>query len=167
MIFDLSQQEAGGHSVVAGQMAPGLPSTNSTPCISLWQPWAQWVVLGWKTIETRTHPRFESLAGKRIGIHAAKVWDKQAIHIARSYLTDEQFEQTYQLLQESQHNSLGGKVLGTVFVNEHRLLDTDDAPAALIECQTVRFGLLLRDPIQLAVPFPVTGRQGIFHVQLP
>lgn len=170
MISDLSKTEAGGHPVVACQMAPGPtsdlcpPTSVLVPCISLWQPWAQWIMLGWKTIETRTHARFESLTGQRIGVHAAKVWDKQAIHIARPYLTDAQFDQTFETFRVHHHDS--GKVLGTVFVNEHRLLDSDDAPAALIECQTVRYGLLLRDPIKLAVPFPVTGRQGIFHVEL-
>jgi len=44
--------------------------------ISLWQPWATFVVLGWKTIETRTHSRFKSLAGQRIAIHAARAVDK-------------------------------------------------------------------------------------------
>jgi hypothetical protein len=169
VIFDLQQPGAGGPSAVAGQMPPSGSSTavpaDPLPCISLWQPWAQWVLLGWKTIETRYHPRFETLAGKRIGIHAAKVWDKQAIHIARAWLNDDQIAQTYELLRE--YNALGGKVLGTVFVNEHRLLDRDDSPAALSECETVRYGLILRDPIKFEVPFPVTGRQGIFHVTIP
>jgi hypothetical protein len=165
MISDLSRTEAGGASVIAGQKPPGLPSTVLVPCISLWRPWAEWVTLGWKTIETRLHPRFESLAGQRIGIHAAKVWDKAAMHAARQYLTDEQFEQTYVILRDNADNA--GKVLGTVFAKEHRLLDPDDAPAALIECQTIRFGLILREPNKFATPIAVTGRQGIFKVELP
>ena len=40
--------------------------------ISLHQPWATFVTLKWKTIETRTHQRFKSLVGKRIAIHAAQ-----------------------------------------------------------------------------------------------
>lgn len=120
---------------------------------------------GWKTIETRSHARFESLAGKTIGIHASKTWDSDAMRLARPYLTDEQFEQTYLILRDEKKNT--GAVLGTVFVNEHRFLDPDDSAAALIDCETPCFGLLLRDPIKLACPFPVTGQQGIFHVQLP
>lgn len=162
MISDLSQQEAGGPSVIAGQKTP---AGILVSCISLWMPWAQWVMLGWKPIETRTHERFETLAGKRIGIHASKKWDKNAIHIARPYLTDDQYHATLEMFRT--RADFGGKVLGTVFVNEHRLLDPADAPLALIECDTRRFGLLTRDPIKLPVPFPVTGRQGIFHVHLP
>lgn len=162
MISDLLKTEAGGPSVIAGQIAP---AGFVIPCISLWMPWAQWVIWGWKPIETRTHDRFESLPGKRTGIHAAKKWDRQAIHIARPYLTDDQFHETLELFRVHHHDA--GKVLGTVFVHEHRRLDPDDAKAALIECDTIRYGLILRDPQKLAVPFPVTGRQGIFHVQLP
>lgn len=47
--------------------------------ITLWQPWATWVVLGWKTIETRLHPRFASLAGQVIGIHAGLKFDDLAM----------------------------------------------------------------------------------------
>lgn len=151
MISDLEKTEGGS-------------SRLTTQVISLWQPWAQWVILGWKTIETRTHARFAKLAGQRIGIHAAKVWDKQAIHLARSYLTEDQIHQTFELLRVHHHDS--GKVLGTVFVNEHRILERADAPAALIECETVRFGLLLSLPIKFAVPVPAVGRQGIFHANL-
>src|SRR5579871_5814035 len=41
--------------------------------ISLWQPWASLVVLGHKTIETRSWPAPSSLIGKVIGIAATKV----------------------------------------------------------------------------------------------
>ena len=47
--------------------------------ISLWQPHASWVAMGWKTIETRTHDRFKSLAGRRIAVHAAQKVDTAAL----------------------------------------------------------------------------------------
>jgi hypothetical protein len=160
MISDLEKTEAGGQATAGGQKA-----LVTVPVISLWQPWAQWVVIGWKTIETRTHPRFETLAGKRIGIHAAQKWDKNAIHIARPYLTDDQFHQTLEMFRT--HHCDSGKILGTVFAKEHRLLDPDDAPAALIECATERFGLIFRDPLKLDPPIAVKGRQAIFHAEVP
>ena len=43
--------------------------------ITLWQPWATFVAMKWKTIETRTHQRFRSLKGQRIAIHAGKRFD--------------------------------------------------------------------------------------------
>lgn len=42
-------------------------------CISMWQPWAWWVMRGWKTIETRTHNRFKGLAGSG----SDRVWKLQ------------------------------------------------------------------------------------------
>lgn len=46
--------------------------------ISLWQPWAQLVVLGIKTLETRSWPCPPSLIGERIAFHAAKRVDGEA-----------------------------------------------------------------------------------------
>jgi hypothetical protein len=157
MISDL-EQTAAGDERAAGVI--------TIPIISLWQPWAQWVILGWKTIETRIHPRFETLAGKRIGIHSAKTWDKQAIHEARLYLTDDQVRQTYESLHDFFKND-AGKIIGTVFVREHRLTEPEDSQAALIECNTPRYGLYLRDPIKLDPPIAVKGRQAIFHAAIP
>ena len=44
--------------------------------ISLWQPWATFVTMKWKTIETRTHQWFNGLVGQRIAIHAAMNIDR-------------------------------------------------------------------------------------------
>ena len=69
------------------------------PIITLYPPWAIWVGLGWKTIETRTHPRFRSLVGKTIGIHSAIKWDETAIDAARPFLTNEQIFSTQRMLR--------------------------------------------------------------------
>jgi len=37
------------------------------PVITLWQPWASWVIEGRKRIETRTHDRLGSLATRPPG----------------------------------------------------------------------------------------------------
>ena len=145
MIADLEKIEAATATDLLGQKEPLL-------CISLWQPWAQWIILGWKTIETRLHPRFEKLAGKRIGIHAAHCWDRQGITAAREYLTPEQISQTYEMLAARKRD--GG----------HRLTEPEDAPRALIECETHRYGLFLRDHLKFSTPIPAIGRQGIFRV---
>ena len=47
--------------------------------ITLWQPWATFIALKWKTIETRTHSRFKSLVGQRIAIHAGRTVDRWGI----------------------------------------------------------------------------------------
>lgn len=136
------------------------------PIISLWQPWAQWVALGWKTIETRTHAKFKGLAGKRIGIHAAQRWDKDAHHLAQPFLTAEQLTATkfppYGLL--AAFADAPGKVICTAFVKEHKALSVADEQAALIECEsTMRFGLVLED-IQLIPFIPARGKQGIWYL---
>lgn len=133
--------------------------------ISLWQPWAQWVMLGWKTIETRLHNRFRGLVGQRIGIHAANVWDVKSMMAARDYLTPEQVAETAAWLLPDAKRA-GGRLLGTVAVSEHRLLEPADSAAALIECNTFRYGLMLYSPKPLPVPIKMGGHQGIWRYKL-
>lgn len=49
------------------------------PVITLYQPWATWIMRELKTIESRTHARFNSLLYKTILIHAGQTTDKTAI----------------------------------------------------------------------------------------
>lgn len=129
---------------------------SSLPVISLWMPWANWVALGWKRIETRTHSRFRSLVGKRIGIHASLKWDATALDEASRYLTFEQVEQTKKFLR------IGGAIICTAMVREFRPLGVVDEPKALIECETPRYGLFLTD-IEAIEAIPAKGKQGIWY----
>jgi hypothetical protein len=125
--------------------------------ISLWQPWAQWVILGIKPIETRLHSRFKSLKGQRIAIHAAQHWDNEAHQIAFPFLD-------YPTIFCPPYPR---GILGTVFVSDFRKLNALDSKEALIDCDTVqRWGLILREPKILFDPIPMKGRQGIFEVPL-
>ena len=131
------------------------------PIITLWQPWASWIALGWKTIETRTHPRFKCLSGQRIGIHAGVKWDDNATKIALPYLTAEQIERTYKFLR------IGGAIIATAHVKDFRLVTVKDSPAALIDCDrehTLRWGLIL-DEIQVLDAIPMKGAQGIWYAK--
>jgi hypothetical protein len=130
--------------------------SDKLPIISLWMPWANWVMLEWKPIETRTHKRFAGLVGKRIGIHASIKWDHSAISAARPYLTAEQIVQTESFLR------IGGAILGTALVTEHRRLTADDSQGALIECKTERYGLFLSD-VKVEPVIPCRGKQGIWY----
>src|SRR5262249_8625581 len=125
--------------------------------ISMWMPWANWVALKWKPIETRTHERFRGLVGKKIGIHAAVKWDNTAIEQARLYLIPEQIRQTRGMLR------LGGGIICTAFVEAFRELTEADEWQALIECKTKRYGLFLRDVTTIEY-IPCRGRQGIWYV---
>jgi hypothetical protein len=128
------------------------------PVISLWTPWVNWAALGWKPIETRTHEKFKSLVGKRIGIHAALRWDKEALFAASDYLTRKQYKQSENFMR------VGGAIICTARVAEHRLLTREDEYGALIECKTKRYGLFLED-VQTIEAIPCAGKQGIWYLK--
>lgn len=131
------------------------------PIITLYPPWANWVTLGWKTIETRTHTRFRSLVGKRIGIHAALTWDLNAIPQASAFLDE------YRLRESEQFLRVGGAIICTALAEAHRELDPLDSAAALIDCTHIRrYGLFLKD-IQLIECIPCRGHQGIWYHDIP
>ena len=128
-------------------------------CITLNMPWANWVALGWKPIETRTHERFKGLVGQRIGIHASLKWDSKALGLAEPYLTGYQVGRTAEFLR------IGGAIICTAFVEDFRRLTEADAKDALIECKTTRYGLVLRAVAQVEA-IPCRGFQGIWNYDL-
>ena len=85
-------------------------------------------------------------------------WDKEAIPAAKGLLTDEQIAQTEKFLR------IGGAVICTALVKKHRLLNFWDAKDALIECKTVRYGLVLED-VQTIEAIPARGKQGIWYIR--
>lgn len=133
------------------------------PCITLHRPWAEWVALGWKKIETRTHQRFAKLAGNRIGICSGLHWDQLAIDAASEFMTPEQISESYKM--KANH---GGALLCTALVAKHRLLTVEDSALAMIDCGTVkRFGLDLVNIQPMGSRYDVIGRQGIFYIDYP
>jgi hypothetical protein len=131
------------------------------PVISMYGPWANWVSLGWKHIETRTHDRFSSLAGKRIGIHAAIKWDNGAIELARPFLTNDQITESHDFLK------IGGAIICTAHVHAVDWLTHFDSPNALIDCGSIqRFGLFLTS-IKVIDCIPCKGKQGIWYHEVP
>jgi hypothetical protein len=131
------------------------------PVITLYNPWAIWVGLGWRKIETRTHERFASLAGKTIGIHSSVKWDESAIEVARPWLTDAQIYETQKMLR------IGGAICWTVHVDSHRELNPLNNKEALIDCTHItRYGLFLSDIRQIEL-IPCRGRQGIWYAEVP
>lgn len=133
--------------------------------ISLWQPWATWVALGWKTIETRRHARFRRLVGQRVAIHAAKKWDPKWRDLAESFLSNEQ------LFSTINHEFMWprGAIVCTVRVRAADWFDIGDpyynyeeiARHALCAAEG-RFLLWLEQIQAFKKPIPWKGRQGIF-----
>jgi hypothetical protein len=129
-------------------------------CISMYQPWATWLVLGWKSIETRTHPKLRCLVGKRVLIHAAKRYDPFALLAARPYLTEEQFH-----LSLNFSDSPRGFIIGSALAFDFQALGREHEKGALIECETRRFGLFFDSPRPIT-PIFYRGHQGIFNVEM-
>jgi hypothetical protein len=127
--------------------------------ISVWQPWAQFIVMGWKPIEMRLHARFKSLVGQRIAIHAAGKWDNNEESIGH-YLSDQQWDE-FCLMKKVQPS-----LAGTVFVESLRPLTSEDSKAALCNCgfPPGPYGLILKDAYRFHKPIPWKGQQGIFDI---
>ena len=129
------------------------------PVITLYQPWASWVMLGWKTIETRTHPMLRSLDGKPIGIYASAKIDEQAMETAKKYLDAKKLQRTYDFAMWC------GYLLGTARVVGFKQLDGRDSQAALCDCDYIgMWGLLLAQPVPFDKPIKVRGHQGIWYI---
>lgn len=127
------------------------------PVITLYQPWASWIMRGWKTIETRTHNRFGSLFGLHVLIHAGQRTDDSDYAIRNPYLTKEQI-----LLNPDE--VVNGAILGKVFVYNFCSLDDAHSKRALIECkETKRWGLFLSDIEVFKEPIPCKGEMGIWY----
>lgn len=127
------------------------------PVITLYQPWATWIMRGWKTIETRTHNRFACLDKKTILIHAGQKTDAAAIN--NPYLTKEQ-------LLYKPDEVINGYILGSSYALHLGCLDPDDGANALIECETLRYGLLMENVDVFKEPIPVKGEMGIWYFNL-
>ena len=118
-------------------------------------------MLGWKSIETRTHNKFAHLVGKRIGIHAGKTWDEDAVGLASPWLTFSQQHATEEL------RNVRSCLLGTVDVIAHSRLEGADSERALIDCsRTRRYGLFLAAPKLIPDPWDMRGHQGAWKVEL-
>ncbi len=118
--------------------------------ITLHQPWAQWVIEGFKPWETRIHARFKGLKGKNILIHASKTYNSDGalvIHASPSYPQ--------------------GVILGICFVKAVKWLGLEHCKEANIDCYGVkRFGLQLEVIEKFDKPIPAKGSQGIWNYEM-
>lgn len=133
-------------------------SSTIRPVITLYQPWASWIMRGWKIIETRTHDRFKSLNGKRILIHAGKTTDASAVN--NPYLTKEQ-------ILWKPDEIINGAIIGECLVQHFQKLDESHSKKALIDCGNVeRWGLFLNEIMMLEKPIEINGEMGIWYFDL-
>jgi hypothetical protein len=126
------------------------------PAITLYQPWAAWIMEGWKTIETREHDRFKSLLGETILIHAGLHNDTSPSSKFNRYLKGTPTWKT-----------VNGCILGTALVSDVGWLGTEHSQEAMIDCGGVyRYGLFLENVEKFEQPIPVKGGMGIWYFNL-
>lgn len=141
--------------------------------ISIRQPWVFWIHKGWKTIETRSHNRFQKLKGQRIAIQAGKIMDKSAFFHAEPFLTKKQMNETLlyfgmeiiaqDLRPRKNVNPAFGAVTCTAIVKDIQPLEVRHFKDALIQ-STRLSALFLEDVEILPEPIPWRGSLNIFHV---
>lgn len=130
------------------------------PAITLYQPWATWIMREWKLIETRTHVNFASLKNQTILIHAGLTTDGSELTTKNPYLSFEQ-------ITFNPDEVINGYLLGTAYVYDFGLLNDKHSKEALIDCGTVkRYGLFLEQITKFETPIPVKGEVGIWYYDL-
>jgi hypothetical protein len=130
------------------------------PVITLYQPWATWIMRGWKTIETRTHNKFACLSHRTILIHSGMKVDNSPDVINNPYLSREQ-------ILYNPEEVVSGYILGSVKVQAFRSLEERNSKAALIDCKgTYRFGLFLEDIKVFEKPILCKGEMGIWYFDM-
>jgi|GEM_PF-1774330 len=144
---------------------PGQPAWKIIPAISLAQPWATWIAMGWKTIETRRHNRLDRIIGRRIAIHASKTWDSSSLDVAGQYLTTAQIQRHG--LMTSRNMYPKGELVCLATVTSGGPMDQPaDAAAALCDFHG---GVGYRLAHVEALPFGIqmAGTLSISYVELP
>jgi len=134
-----------------------MTNSNILPVITLYQPWATWIMRLWKWIETREHDRFKGLKGKRILIHAGLRTDGSHLTTRNPYLTQSQ-------ILYKPDEIINGFILGSAYVDDVGWLDGSHSKKALIDCEnTKRYGLFLDGIKPLEVPIAEKGEMGIWY----
>lgn len=124
--------------------------------ISLWQPWAQLLVMGAKINETR---HWTSNVYGRIAIHAAKKWDRELketcedLHF-RNYINPDKLA--------------FGAIVGTAELIDYRRVEEireklTSQEHAFGNYADKRYAWVFREPIMLETPIPYKGAQGWFE----
>lgn len=129
-------------------LEPPLPAR--VPCVSLWQPYAELVIAGVKTIETRTWPW--PYAPGWLAIHEAKHVDREAERRLAKRIAKTRDDLC------SWGPARGGSVIGLVYVAGCRgLIEEDEADACFYAPN--RHAWLLVKPTPFARPIVMRGPQ--------
>ena len=126
--------------------------------ISLWQPWASAIALGYKAIETRGWPTRHRGA---IAIHAAKRWTRDERDMAKMLAEDHGLDG---LLNPPRGCIVAIADLVSVRPTEHLVDQITKRELMLGNYVHGRFGWMLENVRPLKQPVPFRGMQGLFEV---
>lgn len=112
--------------------------------ISIHQPWAQYIADGLKTIETRMRPT--SIRGELLICSTKKI--------------DKGRPKSFRKLRY-------GTALAIVDLYDCRLMTHKDQEAAMCVWEKGRWSWFIKLIGVIDHPYPVTGRQGFYYVELP
>lgn len=131
--------------------------------ITIIQPWASMIVMGLKSIETRTHEHLKGLRGERIAIHAGNKFDHAAAQsIWQAARSNPGLMRKLAFYDLERHGPWPrGCVLGTALVIDARPLTAEDTERALCAADGL-FGLVLTEVERFERPLGARGRQGIW-----
>ena len=142
-------------------------STQAVRAITLHQPWAAAVALGWKQIETRHWP---VRPGGLLAIHSAKKWDSSSREAARRLELLVEKEQGYFSLMADCPANAHGAIVAVC-----RLVSCVEMDDALIEATPAlerafgnwapgRWAWGLKDVMPLEIPVQAVGRQSMWNL---
>ena len=146
--------------------------------LSLWQPWATLMAIGAKTIETR--PRRMNYRGPLL-ICATKTWQPDILRRLRfarwtGNSPQDAWDRIAAALCKAGFKSAGGLLLGAALcsVDVCDCVPTEDIRKTLWpeelafgDFRDGRFAILTNRLWRFSVPFPITGRQGLFEIEVP
>ena len=129
--------------------------------LPLWQPWASFVVWGEKRNETRSWQPAKNWTGI-LAILATKTFQKEAKHLCA---TNPFFRQT---IEAGNSDLPFGAIIGSVELFNVVPTDyieqfTTPKEKAFGDYSTGRFAWLLRNPVELKMPIPFKGHQGMWN----
>lgn len=135
--------------------------------LSLYQPHADLIAMGVKTIETRTW--FTSYTGPLL-ICAAKKNDKTVKEHIAFYKNHNKCTRMFEVdhaLLPSDYQPRFGVAVALANLYQCRKLTIADAAAACVPYPVGAFGFFLKEIYAIPHPFNVQGQQGLFTIEIP
>lgn len=134
--------------------------------ISIWQPYANLIVQGFKVFETRTWAAPQSVIGQTIGIASTKTLNREQ----KALYEDSEFQRFYELTGHPDLKDLPfGYLLGTVTLDSVHLMTEEFMEDVSEEEKTYgwwvegSYAWSVTNPVALKQPIVIRGAQGIYE----